>query len=233
LVLFAGSIEGLQPDEGGFMYHAPRFARSRAGRRSILALTLAAVVVPVSIMLLSASGSTATPTSNYAAYPALQSNGPTELESVSSHDATHESDRPSWPLQAPEGSLSSNWPLAESIRKLNTDSPNMTTWIAKSLSGGICVLLWVHVPAGGIQSIGYSCSGETEEDLNRGATTNISEVPGEPGSVFVAGVVPSTVAAVRVTQTNGVTKTVMVNGNAWDLETEGDPLSYQTIPVGG
>jgi hypothetical protein len=26
---------------------------------------------------------------------------------------------------------------------------------------------------------------------------------------------------------------VTVNGNEWDLETEGDPQSYQTIPVGG
>jgi hypothetical protein len=233
LALLAVAIEGLQPDEGGFMYHAPRFARSRAGRRSILALTLAAVVVPVSIMLLSASGSTATPTSNYAAYPALQSNGPTELEFVASHGATHEGNRPTWPLQAPEGSLSSNWPLAESIRKLNVQSPNMTAWIAKSLGGGVCVLLWVHQPTGDIPSIGSSCSGETEADVNAGATTQISEIPGEHGTVFVAGVVPSTVAAVTATMADGTTKTVTVAENAWSLEASGYPQGYQTIPVGG
>ncbi|HEX3391775.1 MAG TPA: hypothetical protein VHS55_04370 [Solirubrobacteraceae bacterium] len=214
------------------MHQSPRFARSRAGKRSILALTLAAVAVLVSTLLLSASGSTATPSSEYAAYPALQNNAPTELAFVSSHSATHTGDRPTWPLQAPEGAQS-GWPLAESIRKLNTESPNMTTWIAKSLGGGVCVLLWVHEPAGDTPSIGYTCSGETEEDLHRGATTYISEVPGEPGRVFVAGVVPSTVAAIQATLANGATKTVAVNGNAWDLETEGDPQSYQTIPVGG
>lgn len=215
------------------MYHAPRFARSRAGRRSILALTLAAVAVPVSIMLLSASGSTATPTSSYAGYPALQSNGPTELELVSSHSATHEGDKPTWPLQAPEGSLSSNWPLAESIRKLDIQSPNMTAWIAKSLGGGVCVLLWVHQPTGDTPSIGSSCSGETEADIGAGATTQVSEIPGENGTVFVAGVAPSTVAAVTATMADGTAKTVTVTDNAWSLEADGYPQSYQTIPVGG
>lgn len=214
------------------MHHAPRFARSRAARRSIFALTLAAIAVPVSIMLLSASGSTATPTSDYAAYPALQSNGPTELEFVSSHSTAHEGDRPTWPLQAPEGALSS-WPLAESIRKLNIQSPNMTAWIAKSLGGGVCVLLWAHQPAGDIPSIGSSCSGETETDVNAGATTQISEIPGESNRVFVAGVVPSTVAAVKATMADGTTKTVAVAGNAWELEADGFPQGYQTIPVGG
>lgn len=214
------------------MHHAPRFARSRAGRRSILALTFAAIAVPVSIMLLSASGSTATPTSNYAAYPALQSNEPTELEFVSSHTATHEGDRPTWPLQAPEGALSS-WPLAESIRKLNIKSPNMTAWIAKSLGGGICVLLWAHQPAGDTPSIGSSCSGETQADVNAGATTQISEIPGLPGKVFAAGVVPSTAGSITVTLADGTKQTAAVQENAWSLEADSYPQSYQTTPVGG
>lgn len=214
------------------MHHAPRFARSRAARRSILALTLAAIVVPVSTLLLSASGSTATPASEYAAYPALRSNGPTELEFVSSHSAAHEGDRPTWPLQAPEGTQS-DWPLAESIRRLNPQSPNMTAWIAKSLGGGVCVLLWVHQPAGDTPSIGSSCSGETEADLNAGATTQVSEIPGEPGRVFVAGVLPSTVAAVTATLADGTTRTVAVTENTWSLEADGFPRGYQTIPMGG
>jgi hypothetical protein len=231
LALLAVPIEGLQPDEGGFMHHAPRFARSRAAKRSILALSLVAVAVPISVLLLSASGSTATPASEYAVYPALQSNGPTELEFVSSHNGAHEGGRPTWPLQAPEGT--SDWPLAESIRKLNLQSPNMTAWIAKSLSGGICVLLWAHQPAGGTPNIGSSCSGETEEDLKSGATAQVSEIPGEPGRVFVAGVVPSTVASVIATMADGTTKTVAVDENAWSLEAESYPQSYRTIPVGG
>jgi len=121
------------------MHHAPRFARSRAARRSIAALALAAIAVPVSVLLISASGSTAIPASDYAAYPALQSSAPTELELVASHSGQHGEGRPTWPLQAPEGTTG-NWPLAESIRKLNVDSPNITAWIAKSLAGGVCVL---------------------------------------------------------------------------------------------
>lgn len=214
------------------MHHAPRFVRSRAAKRSILALTLATVVVPVSILLLSASGSTATPASEYAAYPALQSNGPTELELVSSHGAAQEADRPTWPLQTPEGA-SGAWPMAESIRRLNLKSPNMTAWIAKSLGGGVCVLLWAHQPAGATPGVGSSCSGESEEDLKAGATAQVSEIPGEPGKVFVAGVLPSTVAAVKATLADGTTRTVTVQENAWSLEAEGYPQSYQTIPVGG
>jgi hypothetical protein len=214
------------------MHHAPRFVRSSAARRNILALTLAAIAVPISIMLLSASGSTATPASEYAAYPALRSNGAVELEFVSSHTGQRQADRPTWPLQAPEGSAGS-WPLAESIRKLDIQSPNMTAWIAKSAGGGVCVLLWAHQPAGDTPSISDSCSGESEEDLTRGATAQVSEIPGETGSVFVAGVVPSTVAAVKATLADGTTRTVAVKENAWSLEAEGYPQGYQTIPVGG
>jgi hypothetical protein len=109
----------------------------------------------------------------------------------------------------------------------------MTAWIAKSLGGGVCVLLWVHQPTGDIPSIGSSCSSETEADVNAGATTQISEIPGEHGTVFVAGVVPSTVAAVTATMADGTTKTVAVAENAWSLEASGYPRGYQTIPVGG
>jgi hypothetical protein len=214
------------------MHHAPRFARSRAARRSIAALTLAALAVPISILLLSASGSTASPASEYAAYPALQNTGPVELEFVASHSAAQQGEKPTWPLQTPEAAQG-GWPLAESIRKLDLQSPNMTAWIAKSLGGGVCVLLWVHQPAGATASIGSSCSGESEEALKAGATTQVSEIPGEPGTVFVAGVVPSTVGAVTATLANGTTKTVAVNANAWSLEAAGYPVSYQTTPVGG
>lgn len=197
------------------------------------ALTLAAIAVSASIALYeSGMAAHGTPSSEYAGYPALQSNAPTELELVSSHNATRRADRPNWPLQAPEGARSS-WPLSESIRKLAIQSPNMTAWIAKSLGGGICVLLWVHQPAGDIPSIGDSCSGETAEEKARGATTQFSEIPGEPGKVFVAGVVPSTVAAVQATLADGSTRTVTVAENAWSLETEGEPRGYQTIPAGG
>jgi hypothetical protein len=197
------------------------------------ALTLAAIAACAALALYrSGSAAHGTPSSEYAAYPALQSNAPVELEFVASHSAARQTGRPAWPLQAPEGARGS-WPLSESIRKLDIQSPNMTAWIAKSLGGGVCVLLWVHQPPGDIPSIGDSCSGETAEAVARGATTEFSEIPGEPGKVFVAGVVPSTVAAVKVTLADGSAKTAAVAGNAWSLEAEGDPRGYQTIPVGG
>lgn len=215
------------------MHLASQFPRPRR-RRSMAALTLAAVAVCASVALYrSGTAAHGTPSSEYAGYPALQNNAPVELEFVASHSARRQTNRPTWSLQAPEGAQSS-WPLSESIRKLDIQSsPNMTAWIAKSLGGGVCVLLWVHQPAGDIPSIGASCSGETAEEIARGATTEFSEMPGEPGKVFVAGVVPSTVAAVKVTLADGSAETATVAENAWSLEAEGDPKGYQTIPVGG
>lgn len=214
------------------MHLAPRLPRPPAARRSALALMLAAIAVAVSVLLLSTSGSTATPASEYAAYPALNSNEPTELQLVASHGSADAASRPTWPLQAPEGAQSA-WPLAESIRRLASGSPNMTAWIAKSLGGGVCVLLWAHQPAGDTPSIGYSCSSESAEGLQRGATTQVSQIPGEPGRVYVAGVVPSTIAAVQATLADGTTQTVAVKEDAWSLEAEGEPEGYHTIPVGG
>lgn len=209
------------------MHLAPR---SRASR-SLLALALVAFAVPVFILLLSTGGSTATTSSVYAGYPALDATGPTELQLVSSHGAASTSQKPTWPLSAPEGAQ--NWPLAESIRKLDVESPNDTVWIAKSLSGGICVLLWAHQPTGDIPSIGASCSGSDEEDIQRGATTQVSEIPGEPGVTHVAGVVPSTVSSVEVTLADGSTRMATVKDNAWSIEVTSAPASFRTIAVGG
>jgi hypothetical protein len=211
---------------------ARRLLRPRAARRNLLALGLAAVAVPVSALLLSASGSTATPSSDYAAYPALSSIEPPELEFVSSHSSNNGNYAPTWPLTAPEGAQE-GWPMAESIRPLHVETSDSTAWIAKSLGGGICVLLWAHQPAGETPSIGYSCTEGSEEGLRRGATTQVSEIPGEPGRVYVAGVVPSTVSAVTVTLADGASKTVPVKNGGWALEADGAPRAYQSIPVGG
>ncbi len=208
------------------MHLAPQ---SRAPR---IALALVTFAVPVLILSFSTGGSTATISNDYAAYPALDSTAPSELALVASHGPADGSQRPTWPLVAPEGARSS-WPLGESIRKLDLEAPNMTAWIAKSLGGGICVLLWAHQPAGDTPSIGASCSGESEAEVQRGATTQVSQVPGEPGVVYVAGVVPSTVSTVEVTLADGSTQMVAVKDNAWSLEAQGAPTAYRTITVGG
>ncbi len=208
------------------MHMAPQ---SRAPR---IALALAAfAVVPVLILLFSTGGSTATTSNDYAAYPALSSTAPNELTLVASRGSADGGSRPTWPVSAPEGAQ--NWPLSESIRKLDLQSPNVTGWIAKSLGGGVCVLLWAHQPAGDTPSIGASCSGESEEDIQRGATTVVSQIPGETGVVYAAGVVPSTVSAMAVTLADGTTETVPVKDNAWSIETQGTPTAYRTIAVGG
>ncbi|HEY2631359.1 MAG TPA: hypothetical protein VGI26_03170 [Solirubrobacteraceae bacterium] len=100
------------------------------------------------------------------------------------------------------------------------------------MGGGICVLLWVHQPSGSVPGIGYSCSTSSTE-LGSGATTEVSQLPGSPGRVFVAGVVPSSVGSMKVTLADGSTRTVAVTDNSWALETEGEPQGYQAISVGG
>jgi hypothetical protein len=211
---------------------ASRLPRPPAARRNLVAVWLAAIAVPASILLLSAGGSTATPNSNYAAYPALNSTEAPGLEFVSSHTSQRNDGRPTWPLSAPQGTQA-GWPMAESIRPLATESPAMSAWIAKSLGGGVCVLLWAHQPSGDTPSIGYSCSEGSEEGLRRGASTQVSEIPGEPGVVDVAGVVPSTVSAVAVTLADGSSRTVPVKDGGWALQTDGAPQGYQSIAVGG
>jgi hypothetical protein len=108
----------------------------------------------------------------------------------------------------------------------------MSVWIAKSMGGGICVLLWAHQPPDSVPAVASSCSTNSEE-LGRGATTQLSQLPNSPGKVYVAGVVPSSVGAMRVTLADGSTTTVGVTDNGWALETEGEPQGYQTIPVEG
>lgn len=209
-----------------------RLSRPPGARRNVVALGLAAIAVPAAILSLSVSGTTATPSSNYAAYSALNSNESAQLEFTDSHEPRATDGRPTWPL-SPPGGAQGGWPMAESIRPLHIQAPNLTAWIAKSLGGGVCVLLWAHQPSGDAPGIGASCSEESEEGLRRGATTQVSEIPGEPSRVDIAGVVPSTVSAVTVTQADGSSKTVPVENNGWALETEGTPQSVQSITVGG
>lgn len=217
------------------MHRAQGIVRGIASPRGIVALTAAVAVMVTVAIWIDENGSTAraTEASEYAAYPALESNAPTGLPLVSSHSASHETGAsgPTFPMEAPEG-IQPGWPVAASIRAVSVGDQGISVWIAKSMGGGICVLLWAHQPADSVPAVASSCSTSSEE-LGRGATTQVSELPDSPGKVYVAGVVPSSVGSVRVTLADGSTTTVGVTDNGWALETEGEPQGYQTIPVGG
>jgi hypothetical protein len=217
------------------MHRAQGIMRGMTSPRGIAALAVAIAVVVTVAVLMVENGSTAraNETSEYAGYPALESTAPTGLPLVSSHSASHEAgdDSPTWPMEAPEG-IQAGWPIAASIRAVSGGAPGMSVWIAKSMGGGICAMLWPHQPEGSVPSVSYSCS-TSSEDLGQGATTQVSQLPGSPGIVYVAGVVPSSVGSMKVTLADGSTTTVGVTDNAWALETEGEPQSYQAIPAEG
>lgn len=221
--------------KGVSMHRAQGVMRGIASPRGIAALAATIAVVVTVAVLTNESGSTAraNESSEYAGFPALESTAPTGLPLVSSHNASDEAgtDGPTWPMEAPNG-IQGGWPVAASIRAVSVEVPEMSVWIAKSTGGGICVLLWAHQPVGSAPAVGYSCS-TSSEDLSQGATTQVSQLPDSPGKVYVAGVVPSGVGSMKVTLADGSTRTVGVTDNAWALETEGDPQSYQPISVGG
>jgi hypothetical protein len=216
------------------MHLAQGAMRWIASSRGIVALAAATAIVVTCVVLLNGSGSTAraNPDSEYAGYPALASDAPTGLPLVT-HSASRAatSSGPTWPIEAP-GGIQGGWPIATSIRALSIDVPGLSAWIAKSIGGGVCVLLSRHQPTGTVPSVEDSCS-TSSEDLGQGATVQASRFPDAPGKVYVAGVVPSGVSAMKVTLADGGTKTVSVSDNAWALETEGEPHGYQAISVGG
>jgi hypothetical protein len=198
-----------------------------------LAVTVAVVVTVAVLMNEGGSSARASEASEYAGYPALESTAPTGLPLVSSHSSSQGAgaEGPTWPMEAP-GGIQAGWPVAASIRAVSVGVRGMSVWIAKSMGGGICAMLWPHQPAESVPSVSYSCT-TSSEDLSQGATAQVSQLPASPGKVYVAGVVPSSVGSMKVTLADGSTTTVDVTDNAWTLETEGEPQGYQAIPVGG
>jgi hypothetical protein len=55
----------------------------------------------------------------------------------------------------------------------------------------------------------------------------------ETSLVYMVGVVPSTVTAVKLRLTDGTTRTVQAAGNAWALETTGAHIETITNVAGG
>jgi hypothetical protein len=212
----------------------PDGVRPLMGPRTKLLLAAMAALA-VAAILISGHGSQARAdtSSEYAAYPALASTAPTGLTLVSGPSSSPGgvSSGPTWPLEPP-GGAHSGWPIATSIRRVAVDTSAISVWIAKSIGGGVCVLLSRNQPNNGVYGVGYSCSTD-ENNLARGATVEASSFPGASGKVYVAGVVPSGVSAVAVDLADGATATVPVSDNGWALEAEAQPRGYQTISVEG
>src|ERR1700686_4306318 len=184
-------------------------------RRSVaLACGLLAIAVAVSSALLSnGSGTTAKANAplppSYAAYPAPNSAEPTGLPLVThsgsapvNANATAATG-PTFPASPPPD-LVGEWPEAESIRKVSVSAPAISTWIAKGIGGGVCVLMAHHQPVKGTYGVAVSCN----PDTSSGATVE-SDAPGSNG-VAIAGVVPTGVSSVRVELSDGTIKMVPV-----------------------
>jgi hypothetical protein len=103
--------------------------------------------------------------------------------------------------------------VSSSIRRLSLSVPGLSAWIARSGEGGICVLVYDGVPVEGASAVDMGCS--TPEGIARGASVEVSEIPGMPGKVIAAGVAPDGVTSVTTTMADGSTETSPVSDNAW------------------
>lgn len=216
------------------MYRVPTAARGIAGRRGILALSLSLTAI-VCVIFSDQAGpvARASGSSQYASYPALEggvTGGLPQVDSRAGAAQAGDGGEAGWPTEPPQG-VTEGWPIASSIRALDVSSPNLSAWAAKSLGGGVCVLVSHHQSAAEVPSVAYSCTVD-QDGLARGATAQLSQVPDSPGKVYVAGVVPSGVTSMEVTLADGDTQTVPVADGAWTLEADGEPAGYRPIAEG-
>jgi hypothetical protein len=192
------------------------FVRRLLSRRKYLVGGMIGVIAVTVALLLSGGGTaaTASPSSAAPTYSALASAEPSGLPLVSSHSKREAGDPvgPTFPVQPPrEGD--ENWPVISSIRRLHLEAQGLSAWIARSVAGGVCVILYDGVSVEGVSPVDLSCS--SPEGLERGASVEVSEIPGEPGEVVAVGVVPDGVDSVSQTMADGSTSTTPVVGNAW------------------
>ena len=156
---------------------------------------LAAAGVAAASLAGGAGAATATPEPP-PSYTALEgAREPTGLTLVDPHAAGSASPAgPSWPASPPAGTgriLAGD----SSIRRAEAGRAPVSAWIARSAAGGVCVLLYDGRPVEGVAAVELGCS--TPEGFGDGASIEISEIPGMPGRVIEAGVVPDGVTGVR------------------------------------
>jgi hypothetical protein len=146
-------------------------------------------------------------------YSALESTAPSGLALIEPGNAPEPSaaPQPSLPAQAPSGA--EDWPVTSTIRPLSLGQSGLRGWIARSSAGGICVLLYDGVPVKGVADVYFGCN--ASDALAQGASVEVGEIPGMPGTVIAAGVVPDGVSSVSQEMADGSTVTSTVSGNAW------------------
>lgn len=197
------------------MSERPRFG-SYSVRHLLVRAAVPLMALVGALILLDAGGApaTAVQAAGSVSYTALAGTGPTGLPLVESHQPASASNPsgPTWPAQPPQ-EAAGRWPVTSTIRRLGLSVPGLSAWIARSGEGGICVLLYDGVPVEGASAVDMGCS--SPEGFARGASVEVSEIPGMPGKVIAAGVVPDGIASVTATMADGSTSTSPVKGNAW------------------
>jgi len=111
--------------------------------------------------------------------------------------------------------------MASSIRRVTVGIPSVSAWIAKSIGGGVCVLVWDGVTEDNNSAVGFSCS--TAEGLDKGASVQVPGIPSLAGKVLSVGVVPDSTTSVTTKSANGTTETTPVTNNAWAHISEAGP----------
>ena len=197
------------------MASTARVARLLLRPRIAFVVGLLTIAALVWVLLIDGRAGTAAAStgSPYSAYQALGSTEPSGLPLVTSHHPHTSSDPtgPTWPIEAPDGGT--EWPVASSIRRVSPGVQGISVWIAKSIAGGICVLLYDGTPVNGVSAVAAGCS--DAEHVESGASVEVSEIPGQPGKVYAAGVVPNGVTSVQSKMADGSTYTAQVSDNSW------------------
>ena len=202
-------------------------------RRLLLALVAAALAASLPWVIGAGGSAHASTTAPAASYAALAGEAPSGLPLVESHRARTSADPlgPTWPAQPPQGAAE-RWPLASTIRRVDPGVAGLSVWIARGVAGGICVLLYDGAPVEGVSAVDSDCSGP--EGYARGASLEVLEIPGRPGQVIAAGVVPDGVGAVSTALADGSTQTTPVRDNAWArVGTVPAAAGAEPIPITG
>lgn len=124
---------------------------------------------------------------------------------------------------------SADRPRPDTIRRLPTTAPELSTWIAESTSGGICVLLSPNRKIRGTYVTGATC---TPDASGRTEGTYLSYGYPESSEVALAGVVPIGVSSVAATFSDGTRESVPVQEGGWALTSTRTPVSITALPGG-
>jgi hypothetical protein len=162
-------------------------------------------------------------------YPALASSGPTGITFATPAQVAAGSPGTNGPVWTKEpGAAGSGGPLAETIRRLPATGAAVTTWVAESAAGGVCVLISPTQAIGGGYPVGAVCG---EPGAVEAGVAGTFVYPG--GNRFaLAGVAPSGVSSVSVALADGSTVDTAVRSGGWAVGATSAPVGYTPEPGG-